>query len=343
VHVDLWVAVAGAVVGFVVGLTGMGGGALMTPILVLVFRIQPLAAVSSDLVASFVMKPVGGGVHLRRGTVNRSLVGWLVAGSVPCAFLGVLLLRALGDGQAVEDRLELLLGAALLMASTSMVVKAVLAAKRLRAGQAVRGGGANAITVRPVPTLLVGALGGLIVGMTSVGSGSLIIVMLLLLYPTLRASELVGTDLVQAVPLVGSAALGHVLFGDFEMALTTSLLVGALPGVYLGARVSSKAPDGVIRPALVVVLVMSGLKLVGVPTEALGFVLAGMVLLGLPLWGVIDAASRSKAAFAAAGEDRRTWIRRQAFLAPVGAGAVAAVYYLAGPRRRVAAAVAAPY
>lgn len=230
-HVDPWVAVAGAIVGFVVGLTGMGGGALMTPILVLLFRVDPLAAGSSDLVASFVMKPVGGSVHLRRGTVNRSLVGWLVAGSVPCAFLGVLVLKALGDGQAVEDRLELLLGVALLVASASMVAKAVLAARRLRAGKDVHGGGTDAITVRPVPTLLVGAVGGLIVGMTSVGSGSLIIIMLLLLYPTLRASELVGTDLVQAVPLVGSAALGHLLFGDFELALTTSLLVGALPGV----------------------------------------------------------------------------------------------------------------
>lgn len=338
-HVDLWVAVAGAIVGFVVGLTGMGGGALMTPILVLLFRVDPLAAVSSDLVASFVMKPVGGGVHLRRGTVNRSLVGWLVAGSVPCAFLGVLVLKALGDGQTVEDRLEVLLGAALLMASASMVAKAVLSTRRLRAGQAVHGGGTHAITVRPVATLAVGALGGLIVGMTSVGSGSLIIVMLLALYPSLRASELVGTDLVQAVPLVGSAALGHLLFGDFELALTTSLLVGALPGVYVGARVSSKAPDGVIRPALIVVLVMSGLKLLGVATGALGVVLALMVLLGLPLWGVIDAVSRPRSAFAAAGEDRRTWIRRQALLAPVGAGAVAAVVYLVGARRRVAAAV----
>lgn len=339
---DIWVAVAGAIVGFVVGLTGMGGGALMTPILVLLFRIDPLAAVSSDLVASFVMKPVGGTVHLRRGTVNRSLVAWLVVGSVPTAFLGVLVLKAMGDGDAVEDRLEVLLGVALLMAASSMVVKAVMAARRMRAGQARReSGGANAITVRPLPTLAVGAVGGLVVGMTSVGSGSLIIVMLLLLYPTLRASELVGTDLVQAIPLVGSAALGHLLFGDFELALTTSLLVGAMPGVYVGARVSSKAPDGLIRPALVVVLVMSGLKLVGLATAGLGWVLAAMVFLGLPLWGVVDAASRPRAAFAAAGEDRRAWIRRQALLAPVGAGAVAALVYLTGARRRVAAATAA--
>jgi hypothetical protein len=114
-----------------------------------------------------------------------------------------------------------------------------------------------------VPTILVGALGGLIVGMTSVGSGSLMIVLLFLLYPRFRLSDLVGTDLVQAIPLVFSAALGHVLMGDFKIALTGSILIGAVPGVYLGARLSSRAPDGVLRPVLVVALSSSSLKLLG--------------------------------------------------------------------------------
>src|ERR1041385_2182928 len=105
-HFDAGIAAAGLVVGFVVGLTGMGGGALMTPILVIFFRIQPLAAVSSDLVAAVIMKPVGGGVHLRRGTVHKGLVTWLVAGSVPSAFAGVLVLRHLGDGAVVQERVK---------------------------------------------------------------------------------------------------------------------------------------------------------------------------------------------------------------------------------------------
>src|SRR3954465_1078519 len=115
-HIDALIVGTGLVVGFVVGLTGMGGGALMTPILVLFFKIQPLAAVSSDLVAAFVMKPIGGAVHLRHGTVNRALVGGLVAGSVPAAFAGVLVLRSFGDGEAVQNHIKMGLGAALLLA-----------------------------------------------------------------------------------------------------------------------------------------------------------------------------------------------------------------------------------
>jgi uncharacterized membrane protein YfcA len=122
------------------------------------------------------------------------------------------------------------------------------------------------VPVRVLPTIAVGVAGGLIVGLTSVGSGSLMIVLLLALYPRLQTSALVGTDLVQAVPLVTSAALGHLLFGDFQLALTASLLVGCIPGVYAGARLSSRAPDHAIRPVLVAVLVASALKLLGAPT-----------------------------------------------------------------------------
>lgn len=257
--IEWYVAVAGLVVGFTVGMTGMGGGALMTPIMIMVFGVPPLAAVSSDLVVSLVMKPVGGGVHLRRGTVNKSLVGWLVAGSVPAAFSGVLLLRVLG-GDDVGDSLKPLLGSVLLVAAAAMVVKAGLQRRRDREQLAV-----TPLVVRPGLTLLIGALGGLVVGLTSVGSGSLIIVMLLLAYPKLRSAELVGTDLVQAIPLVAAAALGHLLFGDVRFGLTASLLVGALPGVYAGARISSGAAhDRVLRPALFVVLLASGIKLVNV-------------------------------------------------------------------------------
>ena len=290
------VALAGLFVGFVVGLTGMGGGALMTPMMILLFGIQPLAAVSSDLVASMVMKPVGGAVHLRRGTVNKDLVKWLVVGSVPAAFAGVLVLKSLGGGEHTQGVVKASLGVALLFAAGSMVAKALIDLRKARLRQAA-GSPAQGdvrvedVTVRKVPTVIIGILGGLVVGMTSVGSGSLIIVSLLLLYPSIRAGQLVGTDLVQAVPLVASASLGHLLFGDFQLDLTASLLVGAIPGVYVGARVSSSAPSGVIRRALVVVLLASGLKLLGAGTTTLVVVLVAVaVVVPLLYIGVLRSA-----------------------------------------------------
>jgi uncharacterized membrane protein YfcA len=270
--IDLPLIVGSFFVAIVVGLTGMGGGALMTPMMMLFFNVPPLAAVSSDLVASAVMKPVGGMVHLRRGTVNLRLVGWLCAGSVPAAFCGVFLARAF----AVGDGVKYALGVALLLAVAGLGIKAWLGD---------RGGSADAreIVVRPIPTLLVGTVGGLVVGVSSVGSGSLIIVALIALYPALKANQLVGTDLVQAVPLVVSAALGHLLFGDFRLDLTLSLLIGSIPGVYLGARVSSRAPGGLIRAMLAVVLLASALKLLGVAdlvTLAVVAVLALAMVIG---------------------------------------------------------------
>ncbi|WP_426572098.1 sulfite exporter TauE/SafE family protein [Aquihabitans sp. McL0605] len=275
-QIDLPIVLAGLVVGFAVGLTGMGGGALMTPILVLVFKVDPLTAVSSDLVASFVMKPVGASVHLRRGTVDLRLVRWLVLGSVPAAFAGVLLLKSLGGGEDLQNTIKVLLGVALLLAASTIVIKAVV--QHRRGTTAVVS--LDDITIRPALTVAIGVLGGVVVGMTSVGSGSLMVVLLLLVYPSLRASQLVGTDLVQAIPLVGAASVAHILFGDFQFGLTTSLLVGALPGVYIGARMSAGAPDRLIRPVMVLVLTASALKLLGAPTGAVGAGLLAVLVAG---------------------------------------------------------------
>ena len=281
--------IAGLIVGVLVGLTGMGGGALMTPVLVLVFGVQPLAAVSSDLVVSLFMKPVGGLVHLRRGTVHFELVKWLCVGSVPAAFAGVLLLRALGNGESVQDIVKVALGVALLLAVVTMSARGLLDLRRHgRAWQSGTAGAAHAgsgrVAVKVLPTILIGVVGGVVVGMTSVGSGSLIIVLLLVLYPRLRAGELVGTDLVQAVPLVGAAALGHALFGDVQLGLTVGLLVGAIPGVWLGARLSSSAPQMVVRRALALVLIASGLKLLNVSNGQLLLTLVLVGVAGPLLW-----------------------------------------------------------
>lgn len=274
---DLSMALAGLGVGIVVGLTGMGGGALMTPILVLVFGVPPVAAVSSDLAASAVMKPFGGWVHARRGTVNWQLVRWLCAGSIPSAFLGVLLLRLLGDDETVQHTIKIALGVALLLAAAGLLLKAWVSRRQRDSGPA------EPIVVRPVPTLLLGAAGGLIVGLTSVGSGSLIIVALLALYPRLRANDLVGTDLIQAIPLVLSAAIGHAFFGDLQLDLAAAVLLGSIPGVLIGARISSRAPGGLVRTALVIVLLASALKLLDVPTLAVGVSTGVAILIALAL------------------------------------------------------------
>ncbi len=291
---DTALALAGFFVGVVVGLTGMGGGALMTPVLVIFFGIPPLAAVSNDLVVSAVMKPVGGLVHMRRGTVNRRLVGWLCLGSVPSAFCGVLLARALGQGEQVQEVIKIALGVALLLAATGLMVKAYLAMldrarrRRLRADDPAAAlaadAGRSAIRIRPVPTVIIGVLGGLVVGMTSVGSGSLIIISLIALYPALKANDLVGTDLVQAVPLVTSAAIAHIAFGDFRPGLTAALLIGSIPGVFVGAQLSSRLPSGLVRRALALVLLASGLKLFGVSNLTMIAVLSTIVVAGPPLW-----------------------------------------------------------
>jgi uncharacterized membrane protein YfcA len=138
--------------------------------------------------------------------------------------------------------------------------------------------------VRPVPVALIGIVGGIVVGMTSVGSGSLIIIGLMALYPRLKASELVGTDLVQAVPLVTSAAIGHIIFGDFQWGLTTSLLLGSIPGVWLGAHLSARAPGGLVRRALGIVLLASALKLLNVSTRDTGLILLVVAIVAPLLW-----------------------------------------------------------
>jgi uncharacterized protein len=259
----------------------MGGGALMTPILVIGFGIEPLAAVSSDLVAAVVMKPIGGGIHFRRGTVHTGLVRWLMIGSVPGALFGSYAIAQLGND--VGDNIKVILGVVLLIAAAAMIVRSYIS--RNRTGT-LEGDAARRVPVRRVATLLVGLFGGIVVGMTSVGSGSLMIVAMMLLYPMLSSKELVGTDLVQAVPLVTAAALGHILWGDFELDLTASLLIGSIPGVIIGAHVSSRAPDAIIRPALALVLVLSGLKLLDVSNEVLAVILAVALIAGAVTWFV---------------------------------------------------------
>jgi uncharacterized protein len=149
-----------------------------------------------------------------------------------------------------------------------------------------------ALRIRPVLTVAIGAVVGFVLGITSTGSGTLIVVMLLVLYPRLRGSQMVGTDLTQAIPMVGSAAVAHILFGDFKLGLTLSIVVGSVPGVLIGSLFSSRLGTRFIRAALCVVLLVSGLKLLGVPTLDLGVVLLAVLILVPAAWLVVRATGR---------------------------------------------------
>jgi uncharacterized membrane protein YfcA len=280
-HLNPFMIIGSAVVGLLVGLTGAGGGALMTPMLILLFGVTPSSAISSDLVAAVLMRPFGAAVHLRRGTVNMRLVGLMVLGSVPMAFLGSYLLHLLGSSSGADQaHVEIALGSALLVGAAAMVIRYVL---DRRSGQQ-RVGTITEVAVRPIPTIAIGAVGGLIVGVTSVGSGSLMIVLLLFVYPLIGANQLVGTDLSQAVPLTAAAAVGALFFGHVEFGVTASVAIGSVPAVLVGSFLSARAPDRYIRPVITFVIFASGLKYVGVPTTALGITLAVVAVGGLTFW-----------------------------------------------------------
>jgi len=279
-HVDPYIVLGSAVIGLLVGMTGAGGGALMTPMLILLFGVTPSTAISSDLVAAVLMRPIGAGVHLRAGTVNLRLVGWMVVGSVPAAFLGAYLLHVMGHAKTAQDNIEIALGAALLLGAGAMTLRFAL---DRRAGN-TRSGVVQMVIARPLPTVTVGVIGGVIVGMTSVGSGSLMIVLLLFLYPAIGANQLVGTDLTQAVPLTFAAALGALAFGHVEFGVTASLVIGSVPAVFIGSLLSSSIPDRYVRPAIAFVIFASGLKYVGVGTATLGWTLCGVLMLVALLW-----------------------------------------------------------
>ena len=270
-------------VGIVVGLTGMGGGALMTPALIFL-GIDPTVAVANDLVAASVNKSVGAGVHWRVGKPNLQLAGLLMCASVPTAFAGAFIIKAIGGSGDQEAFLKQALGVALLFTAGTYALRMYVQLRYVNTGN-------EALPVDPpmrvVPTLLVGGIGGLLVGITSVGSGSLIMVALLLLYPTLSAVRLVGTDLVQAVPLVLSAAISHVLVSGVDWSVLIPLVIGGSPGTFLGARIANWVSQSVIRRGIVIVLSLTGLTMLGVPPQAVGVIGAAMLLLGPLAWGFL--------------------------------------------------------
>lgn len=267
--IDLALSLGGLVAGLMVGLTGMGGAALVTPMLVLLFGISPAAAVSSDVVASAFMKPVGAFVHIRSRTVHWRLVGWLSAGSVPGVLFGTVIFAKVLTSEEANETIRTWIGYVLLLALAAMVAK-IWVARRASHLREVRQPLGPQMPVKPLPTLLLGLTVGVLVGMTSVGSGSLIVTTLLLLYPLLRPSVLVGTDLTQAVPMLIAGAIAHAGFGDISIAVVVSLLIGQIPGVWIGARMSSRYDGHALRWLLMVVLAATALKLLGVSSLVSG-------------------------------------------------------------------------
>jgi uncharacterized membrane protein YfcA len=298
-HIDLYIVLGSAVVGLLVGMTGAGGGALMTPMLILLFSVKPSSAITSDLVAAVLMRPVGAAVHFRKGTVHRGLVRWMVLGSVPMAFLGAYLLHVIGSAKSAQTSVERILGAALLLGAAGMLLRYYL---DTRSGQG-RVSHIREILAKPLPTVVIGMIGGIVVGLTSVGAGSLMIVLLLLLYPMISAKQLVGTDLSQAVPLTLAAATGALIFGHVQFGLTASLILGSVPAVLVGSLLSSSAPDRYIRPVITFVIFASGLKYVGIGTTELGWILVTTLLVSVAAWAAVRKPWRERTAVATTTPD----------------------------------------
>jgi uncharacterized protein len=249
------------VVGIVVGLTGMGGGALMTPALIFLGVGGASAVVTADLTAAAISRSAGAVTHARQGSPNMTLAMWLVIGSVPAALCGPWLIHLIagGDPDSLNDLLLECIGFALLFAAATYALRLYVNLRRTH--DAGRERADPDPTIRPLVTLGVGALGGLLVGVTSVGAGSVIMIALLMLYPGLSPLRLVGTDLVQAVPLVLAAAVSNIVINGLDWHILIPLVLGSTPGTVLGARLAPRVPQSYIRRGIVVVLTMSGVAL----------------------------------------------------------------------------------
>lgn len=273
-------SLVGLLIGVLVGLTGMGGGSLLAPILILVFRIPPVWAVGTDVAYSTVTKAVGSLVHIRQKHVNFKIALWLACGSVPATLLSVTLVQYIRKHYAslINGVILHAIGFTLILVAVLLVVKPFLMRRiekkreeaQKRAALAGESGESSNVPTtarwekryRPLVTALVGAFVGFLVGLTSVGSGTLIIVSLAFLFPRLTAKELVGTDIFQAFMLLAAGAIAYFTAGTINFHIAGLLLIGSLPGVLIGSRLSKYIPEQYMRPVLATVLVISGWKLI---------------------------------------------------------------------------------
>jgi uncharacterized protein len=254
---DLLAVFVGLLTGFLVGLTGVGGGSLLTPLLIVVLGVRLVPAVTASLVTSIVVKAIGSLIHAQARTVRWDIVKRLALPALPAALLGSLALSQLARG-SFQLTLHRIIGLGLVASALSLA--APLLIRRWRRTTSAREPGR--LAPRAWVTGAVGAVTGLLVGFTSIGSGSLTVAALTVLYPGLTSSEIVGTDLVAALILVFGAGTASVALNGFAPGLWASLLVGSIPGVVLGAYLSSRVSDQVVRPLIAVALIVSGVRLV---------------------------------------------------------------------------------
>jgi uncharacterized membrane protein YfcA len=252
---DPAIIVFGLGIGVLVGMTGMGGGSLMTPLLILIFGIQPTTAIGTDIFYSAVTKTVGGWRHLRMKTVNMELVKWLALGSVPAAVLGVVIVSVL-EKHVGEDRLDSLVYAVL--GGTLLMVGIITLARALILRNLVDERDRFEVERRhKIAAVAIGATTGFVIGITSAGSGTVIAILLIAVY-RLSPKKVVGTDVFHAAVLLWAAGIAHWVGGNVDFTLALNILLGSVPGVVIGAALSGKAPQGLIRTALGLVLIGSG-------------------------------------------------------------------------------------
>jgi uncharacterized membrane protein YfcA len=252
-------SLAGLAVGILVGMTGMGGGSLMTPILILLFGFDPKTAVGTDILHGAVFKSFGAVRHRMLGTVHARLALWMLLGSAPMSLVGVQIASGFGDG--ADSVMGKIVGAALILGGLGFVAKTFLTGKADDAPFLLA-------TRDKAIAVTIGALCGFVVGLTSVGSGTFFGLAMLLIYP-LTARKIVGTDVFHAAALLWVAGASHLLHGNVDLHAMAWLLVGSIPGVLLGSQMSIKIPDTALRIGFAVVLILSGIKLVGVPQASL--------------------------------------------------------------------------
>ena len=272
--------IAGLAVGILVGMTGMGGGSLMTPMLILVFGFNPKTAVGTDILHGAVFKSFGAWRHRQLGNVHTKLALWMLVGSGPMSLVGVQLASSFSD--SAQGTMSQVIGASLILGGLGYVAKTFLPGAQRPEDDHF------AITLRVrVIAIAIGAVFGFIVGLTSVGSGTFFGLALLLLFP-LSATRMVGTDLLHAALLLWIAGAGHLLHGNVDMHAIAWLLVGSIPGVLLGSHLSIRVPDQILRIAFSIVLILSGIKLVKLPAaDTIVEVGAGLSVAALILWSVL--------------------------------------------------------
>ncbi|HXV05867.1 MAG TPA: sulfite exporter TauE/SafE family protein [Solirubrobacterales bacterium] len=284
---DPTIIIFGFGIGTLVGMTGMGGGSLMTPLLILIFGTQPTTAIGTDIFYSAITKTVGGWRHLRMKTVNMDLVKWLALGSVPAAVAGVGLISVLErhiDPERLDSLVYAVLGGTLLMVGVVTLTRALI----LR-GLVDERDNFEVQRRHKVAAVTIGATTGFVIGITSAGSGTVIAILLIAVF-RLAPKKVVGTDVFHAAVLLWAAGLAHWVGGNVDFTLAGNILIGSLPGVVIGAALSDKAPQGFIRTALGLVLVASGIVTIqkGDPTVwPIAAAVAGVglgLILAAPHW-----------------------------------------------------------